>query len=58
MRDLSIFTDHEVYILKRAFTESSFEFFMTDNYAKENKDTHTSLFNEFIEEDTKRLHKT
>ncbi len=56
MRNLSMFTDAEVYILKRAFTESSFEFFMTDKYGKASQDMHTKLFNEFIQEDTKRIH--
>lgn len=44
------FTDEEIYILFRAFMESSYEFNMTDKYSKEEADIHTKILNELLEE--------
>lgn len=57
MNRLEVFTDSEIYVIKRAFTESSWEFTCSGNYGETAANLHNDLFNEFVNEDTKRLHK-
>lgn len=50
MNRLKMFTVDELYVLKRAFCESGFKFFMGDKYEPEQKQVHTALSNEVIDE--------
>jgi hypothetical protein len=39
----------ELYVLKRAFLESSYSFFMLGKYEKEEQKIHTALSNEILD---------
>lgn len=51
------FTDEEVYLIKRAFAEASFEIVMTDRYTEDQVKLYNDLYNEITEEDKERLYK-
>ena len=57
MKRFKNFTDKEVYMIQRAFTEASFEIAMTDKYTDDQVKLFNDLYNEIIEEDKKRIYK-
>jgi hypothetical protein len=48
------FTDDELYVLKRAFVESSFEFFMGDKYVEGERQHHKDMHNAVVDEIKRR----
>ena len=52
---LKVFSDEEVYVIKRAMLDSSFTTVYSDLYTGNHKETHRKLLVEFSTEDTVRL---
>lgn len=46
--------DNDLYVIKRAFIDSTFDTVMERPYSKEHKELHTDIINEIIEESTRR----
>lgn len=50
------FTDEEIYMMQRTFTEAGFNVVMSDKYSKEQVEIYQKLYWEIIEEDKRRLY--
>ena len=50
----AIFTDDQLYVLKRAFIESSFEFFMGEKYIEYERQHHKDMHNAVVDEIKRR----
>lgn len=50
----ALFSDNEIYILKRQAMESSYNIVMTGRYNEDEINIHTTLLNELSDEDQKR----
>lgn len=56
MKRYEDFTNNELYIMNRAFMDSSFKFFMKDGYEPEQKAMHSKLLNEIVDEIKERIY--
>ena len=52
---LKVFSDEEIYVIKRAMLDSSFSSVYSYTYSEQHKETHNKLLVEFASEDTARL---
>lgn len=54
---LKVFSDEEIYVLKRAMLDSSFSSAYLELYSERHKETHKNLLQEFVNEDTIRINR-
>ena len=52
---IKVFSDEEIYVIKRAFLDSGVYTDASDIYTERHKETHKNLLLEFVNEDRRRL---